>query len=384
MGLKGLRLFRLSFLISVCTLLPALGLSQKVFAEEQSFPIESQVVPLHSSSHAWDFSDLKKKSKTCTPPAEFHFQSDGTQVHLENAYWLMRLSNLAYNAMPDSSQLKNEVQSLGFPKYQYFNVKKTGLQGFVAANDQFVFVIYRGSQEVADWINNLDFGLRNGPKYGFPGKIHTGFIKSLDSGWANIENIIGEFKDADQKIWVSGHSLGASLSVLTAARLEAAGTSVEGVYTFGQPRTGDEEFVEWLNAQMPGRIYRFVNDNDVVPKLPPPAIASREFSDALPNQIRGITEGVVRKLRYAHEGLLMAFDRDRILHGPLPTAESADKPYWVEFKRRSQGTNLITWILNNAELALDHFPGTYECYLRDAMQQGDVEKILPHLTKSAY
>lgn len=67
------------------------------------------------------------------------------------------------------------------------------------------------------------------------------------------------------------------------------------MYTFGQPRVGDRTFVSQLNAGTGGKIFRFVNNNDIVPHLPPP------FS-------------IWRPLRlYGHLGMVKYFDASGLL-----------------------------------------------------------------------
>lgn len=43
---------------------------------------------------------------------------------------------------------------------------------------------------------------------------------------------------------------------------------VQGVYTFGSPRVGNDVFREDINV----KIYRIVNNDDIVPRVPPPGI----------------------------------------------------------------------------------------------------------------
>ncbi|AXE89209.1 Lipase (class 3) [Streptomyces sp. Go-475] len=43
----------------------------------------------------------------------------------------------------------------------------------------------------------------------------------------------------------------------------------DGVYTFGQPRTCDPALAAAYDKGYENRMYRFVNDNDIVPQLPP-------------------------------------------------------------------------------------------------------------------
>ena len=74
-------------------------------------------------------------------------------------------------------------------------------------------------------------------------------------------------------LWITGHSLGGALAVLAAARLaldidKSIYKSINGLYTFGQPRVGNRVFVKALDEEIKPRYFRFVNDNDIVPRVP--------------------------------------------------------------------------------------------------------------------
>ena len=43
---------------------------------------------------------------------------------------------------------------------------------------------------------------------------------------------------------------------------------MQGVYTFGQPRVGNNDFADAVNAKLGSGIFRFVNDRDIVPRVP--------------------------------------------------------------------------------------------------------------------
>ncbi|WP_437670806.1 lipase family protein [Sorangium sp. So ce131] len=78
-----------------------------------------------------------------------------------------------------------------------------------------------------------------------------------------------------EAFYITGHSLGAAMALLAAARLFTDGRYGEirrllrGVYTFGQPMVGDSVFAARARELFGDRLFRFVYANDIVPRLPP-------------------------------------------------------------------------------------------------------------------
>src|SRR5262249_28042845 len=97
------------------------------------------------------------------------------------------------------------------------------------------------------------------------GKVHEGFRDALDVVWPDLEARLAKISPGRQ-VWFSGHSLGAALATLAADRY----VNTRGVCTFGSPRVGDPAFAKAFDTRLAGRSLRFVNDNDVVPHVPPP------------------------------------------------------------------------------------------------------------------
>ncbi|KAG0562443.1 hypothetical protein KC19_9G146700 [Ceratodon purpureus] len=81
-------------------------------------------------------------------------------------------------------------------------------------------------------------------------------------------------KHPSAKIYVTGHSLGGALAALYTGMLYYNGETeivpkVAAVYTFGQPRVGDEKFAKYMTEKLTdSRYFRVVYCNDLVPRIP--------------------------------------------------------------------------------------------------------------------
>ncbi len=101
--------------------------------------------------------------------------------------------------------------------------------------------------------------------------MHYGFGEALESVFPDVRKAVTELRAEDQSVWLTGHSLGGALAMLAGARLllEDPRLAADGVVTFGQPRTCDRLLAAAYNKGFQNRMYRFVNNNDIVPQLPP-------------------------------------------------------------------------------------------------------------------
>lgn len=203
---------------------------------------------------------MAKTTKKPTLP----FDHETTAFRLENARYMARAAHLAY--APDN-QVEGRAQAeLGASQAKF--ITANGTQCFIAADDQKIVVAFRGTEpkRIEDWLTDLNSDLTAGP---LGGQVHAGFWHALNAVWQSVERTISRFREGGSKsLWFTGHSLGAALATLAVARFRDDDRPVDGLYTFGQPRTGDRTFARNFDIDFKSQAFRFVNNNDVVTRVP--------------------------------------------------------------------------------------------------------------------
>jgi len=216
--------------------------------------------------------------KNLSPPYEdydyfqgrkkYGFRFNATSFNITNAWWLAEASTLVYAG---EDFVRSRFSKAGLTEIRFF--ENQSKQCYVANNDNFAIVAFRGSEiwkkrekvdlnaMVADLKTNIDIRLTDWEQ---GGKVHRGFKEALDEVWPEILPHIRMLHGKGCKIWMTGHSLGAALATLAASRYG----NVQGVYTFGSPRVGDDDFKENWGV----KIYRVVNNDDIVARVPPPGV----------------------------------------------------------------------------------------------------------------
>ena len=232
----------------------------------------------------------------------YPFRYRATAFDMVNAWWLIEASTLAYS---EDYFVRPRFVETGLKEVELFT--GNGTQCFVANNDDFAIIVFRGTEIrrregrsdfrniIADLKTDADIILTES---GQGGKVHRGFKDALDEVWEK-KGLVQYIKNKDtsnRTIWFTGHSLGAALATLAANRYGKA----HGLYTFGSPRVGDVDFAN--NFQISA--YRFVNNNDIVTRVPPP-------------------------IRYKHIGDLKYIDDSGVVHDNSSGGEAshtADSP----------------------------------------------------------
>ena len=190
----------------------------------------------------------------------FLFNPTRYKFDLVNALGCALASFLSYE---DSAVGKQTVNEWGFDKFEDFVCRQH--YGIAFGNDEMILIAFRGTNERADWLANLNILFRRSPM----GWVHRGFMKGAELFWPRLPQKISEFRDRNQSIWVTGHSLGGALAVLATAKLLADDNlDIAGLYTFGQPPVGARGFCSNFENRLENRYFRFVNHTDAVSDVP--------------------------------------------------------------------------------------------------------------------
>ncbi len=231
----------------------------------------------------------------------FTFDANTTQWSDVNALWSAKASALAYS---DREVIESTVSEWGFSKFEFLERKATDTQSFVVSNQEMILVVFRGTEpdQLRDWMTDADIHLSDSPM----GMVHHGFLGALTSIWDDLLFAINEQQTHAQSVWLTGHSLGAALAGLATAKLRLElDKPVNGLYTFGQPRVGDRDFARHFNADFKPRAFRYVNNADVVTRVPP------------------------RSFGYSHVGTFVFFDEEG--------AVQSDLHWWNKFLEEVEG-----------------------------------------------
>lgn len=140
---------------------------------------------------------------------------------------------------------------------------RDGAQAYIFGSDTDIVVACRGT-EPNDW-NDVKADVNAFMVVAETvGRVHRGFKQEVDDLWPQLEEIIADEK---RTLWFTGHSLGGAMATISAGRCYLAHIPAipKGVYTFGSPRVGTKRYINHADVNL----VRWVNNNDIVPRIPP-------------------------------------------------------------------------------------------------------------------
>lgn len=124
---------------------------------------------------------------------------------------------------------------------------------------------YRGTDEIGDWLDNLNTRLIKFPKIGginIKGKVSAGFYDAFRPSIKLISEI-----PPHSRVFIEGHSLAHALAVYAGVYLVWAKQCDVRCITFGGPRVGNKEFCNAVGDKL--NLIAVRRKGDIVPLVPP-------------------------------------------------------------------------------------------------------------------
>jgi hypothetical protein len=218
------------------------------------------------------------------------------------------MASLSVDAYQPPAAAEESYRQLGFRTCT--PVIDGTMTAYVLSDDDVAVVVFRGTDDASDWLVNLD----QFPTYTDHGAVHRGFAAAFER---MAPGVAAALKAARPKhIWVTGHSLGGALAVLCAHDLVENRQPLSGLITFGQPMVGKVDFAEHLDRRLAGKYAHFVNDADIVPRVPP------GYSHG--GSLVWLTEDGIRRSRPKPRSQIVMIAAEEEIEGDVPSMSQDD------------------------------------------------------------
>jgi len=131
-------------------------------------------------------------------------------------------------------------------------IKNAHTAANVIKTENCCIVVFKGTDDVFDVMTDLDFFPKSTPM----GTVHRGFYNAFSKIYPKLKSYLDL---TENKIFLTGHSLGAALAVLCSAHFRHKNPTL---ITFGSPRVGTKSFIDYVSRDV--LHIRWENTNDVV------------------------------------------------------------------------------------------------------------------------
>lgn len=237
------------------------------------------------------------RSKLTGPIAEMSF--------LRRALLFSELAMIAYN---DEAEATAAANIAGFDDVTFYD--RDGSQAYRFQNEHDCVIACRGT-EPNEWNDIQADANATSVVAETVGRVHRGFKREVDDLWPMIETAL---LDNSHTLYFCGHSLGGAMATICAGRcyLSHIPSNPLELFTFGSPRVGDKRYINYVKIDH----YRFVNNNDIVTRVPPTFMGYRHSGNEVyfdrNGRIRKL--GIVSKRRDRWQGFFRGLRRWKIDH----------------------------------------------------------------------
>jgi len=153
-------------------------------------------------------------------------------------------------------------------------IEREGAEAYVLGNRFDCFIICRGT-EPNQW-NDIEADANALTVAVDVGRVHSGFHAEVNELWPLLELHI---RENTRPLWFAGHSLGGAMAAVCAVRCKTSPipSNPSAIFSYGAPRVGNRPYTSVLDVKH----YRWVNNNDIVPRMPPPLLGYRHMGQEI-------------------------------------------------------------------------------------------------------
>ncbi|KAA5543080.1 lipase family protein [Roseiconus nitratireducens] len=224
---------------------------------------------------------------------------------LRRSLLFAELAMIAYN---DVDEATRAAKLAGFPDVTFYD--RDGSQAYRFRNEVDCVIACRGT-EPNEWNDIRADANAQSVLAETVGRVHRGFKTEVDDLWPMIETAL---LDNSHTLFFCGHSLGGAMATICAGRcyLSHINSNPNELFTYGSPRVGNNRYINYVKLDH----YRYVNNNDIVTRVPPVMFGYRHSG----SEVYIDRNGRIRKLnlisrrRDRWQGFLRGLRRWKIDH----------------------------------------------------------------------
>lgn len=171
-----------------------------------------------------------------------------------------KLSSIAYL---DPQSARAAAKKLGFTTVTFY--EKSGAQAYRFQNKHDLVIACRGTEPSEFSDIKADLQALPVPAESVS-RVHRGFKNEVDDIWPEMRKDISHKANLSRQIWFCGHSLGAAMATIMAARCrydDWLGDPAQ-LFTYGSPRVGWSGYCKAIDVEH----HRWKNNNDIVTTVP--------------------------------------------------------------------------------------------------------------------
>ncbi|MEE8602671.1 lipase family protein [Euzebya tangerina] len=196
---------------------------------------------------------------------DLHSRLDGAVADMTELTRSLLFAEISMIAYLEPEEATDPFAILGFDEVEF--IDRDGAQAYLVYTDHDLVVACRGT-EPGDWNDVRADANALHDLAETVGRVHRGFKREVDELWPQIlDGLMGSADGPGHDVWFTGHSLGGAMAMISAGRCLMADVPIDPIQTitFGAPRVGTRRYVQHADID----VLRWVNNNDIVPRVPP-------------------------------------------------------------------------------------------------------------------